>query len=327
MTAVTRWGILGTGNITRKFTEDLHLLPDAQVLAVGSRSQARAEAFGAAHDIPRCYGSYEALISDPDVDVIYVGTLNPAHYADTKMCLEAGKPVLCEKPFTLNAAQAQELINLARDRRLFLMEAMWTRFIPAAVELRRLLDADAIGPVQYVQADFCIYRDFDPDHRLFKYEAAGGVMLDLGIYPISFASWVLGQHEELFTTATLGQTGVDEQSAYVMRYANGALAVAASSARASGPLEALVAGSKGRLRLLEPWWFSKHLSIEMSGKPAKVVKFPYEGHGLRFEASHVMECLRAGKTESDVMPLDETLRIIKTMDACRAQWGLVYEGE
>ncbi len=322
-----RWGILGTGHIAGKFTADLHLLPDAVIHAVGSRSQERADAFGGAHGIPNRYGSYEALVSDPDVEVVYVGTLNPSHHGDVRLCLEAGKHVLCEKPFTLNAAQAKDLIDEARKRGLFLMEAMWTRFIPAVVELRRLLAAEAIGPVQYVQADFCIYRDFDPGHRLFRYEAAGGVMLDLGVYPISFASLVLGQHEELLTTATLGETGVDEQSAYMMRYANGALAMLASSARASGPLEAVAAGSKGLLRLLEPWWFSKHLSVEMDGKPAKVVAFPYEGHGLRFEASHVMKCLRAGRTESDVMPLDETLRIMQTMDACRAAWGLVYEGE
>ena len=322
-----RWGILGTGKIAHLFADDLQLLPDAELAAVGSRSQERADTFGDEYDVPHRFGSYEALAEQADVDVVYVGTPHPSHVADARLCLQAGTPVLCEKPFTLNAGEAEALISLARERGLFLMEAMWTRFIPAVVELRRLLDGGALGAVRFVQADFCIHRPFDAEHRMFNPELGGGALLDLGVYPISLASMVLGAPGEITSSAVLGETGVDEQSAYLLRYEGGALAVLASSVRVDGPREVVISGTEGRLRLHRPWWYASRLTVEREGEAAETIAYPFEGHGYQFEAAHVAACLREGRTESPVMPLDETLAIMRTLDRLRAQWGLVYPGE
>lgn len=321
------WGILGTGKIARAFAADLALLPDAVLHAVGSRTDERAQAFGADFDVPHRHGSYGALADDGEVDVVYVATPHPSHAADVRLCLEGGRAVLCEKPFTLNASEARALVEEARARSLFLMEAMWTRFLPAVVELRRLLQEQATGRVHLVQADLSARRAFDPAHRIYDLALGGGALLDLGVYPVSLASLILGPPDALASTATLGTTGVDEQSAYVLRHAGGALAVLTASVRVDGPNEAVVSGENGRLRVHAPWWHPTRLGLERADGTAETWSFPFEGSGYQFEAAHVGDCLRAGATESTVMPLDETVAIMETLDALRAPWGLTYPGE
>ncbi|NBC19308.1 MAG: Gfo/Idh/MocA family oxidoreductase [Bacteroidetes bacterium] len=326
-TSVIRWGILGTGGIARKFAADLQLLPDATLHAVGSRAEERANTFGDRFDVPQRYGAYADLAADPDVDIVYVATPHPSHHADARVCLAAGKAVLCEKPFTLNADEAADLIALARERGLFLMEAMWTRFLPVFGDVQRLLDAHAIGEVQLVQGDICAHRAFDAGHRLFNPELGGGALLDLGVYPISLASQVLGPPDAVTSSAVLGATGVDEQSAYVLRYDSGAMAVLAASFRTNGPREIVISGTGGRIRIHARWWCATTITIERDGQDAETIARPYEGHGYQFEAAHAMDCLRAGRAESPVMPLGETLQIMQTLDRLRAPWGLVYPGE
>jgi predicted dehydrogenase len=327
-TTPIRWGILSTGAIARKFAIGLRDTPDAHLLAVGSRTQSGAEAFAAEFNIPRQYGSYEALAADPDVDVIYIGTPHPMHYETAMLCLQAGKPVLLEKPFALNAGQAEALIHFAREKRIFLMEAMWTRFTPVMAKVRDVLSAGTLGAVRMVQADFGFRAPFDPRHRLFAPELGGGALLDVGIYPVSFAAMVFGQQpSEIVSSAALGTTGVDEQSAMIFTYPDGALAQLSCAVRTQTPQEALIVGEKGWIRIPSRWWVPRVYTLQIDGEAEQVFEPPFVGNGYNYEAAAVGECLRAGRTESDIMPLDETLAIMRTLDAIRAQWDLVYPSE
>jgi predicted dehydrogenase len=322
--APIRWGIIGTGNIARKFAEGLSVIPDAVLTAVGSRQQASAESFGAQFGIPKRYASYEAVANDPDVDAIYISTIHPLHYENMRACLEAGKATLCEKPFTLNAPQTAEMIALARAKGVFLMEAMWTRFIPAMVEARRLLAEGAIGQVRMVTADFSFVLDgYDLNHRAFNLELGGGALLDVGIYPISFASMVWGQQpQHISSQVHFSPTGSDEQTALAFRYPGGEVALLSCGVNLRGHQEAFLDGTQGQLRIHSPFWYPDTLTL--NGKTWQV---PRIGNGYNYEAQEVMACIRAGQTESRIMPLDETLALMQTLDRIRADWGLRYPGE
>ena len=322
-----RWGILSTGSIARKFTEGLGALADAEIVAVGSRTRAAADKFADEWHIPHRHDSYEALAADADVDAIYVATPHSLHAANSILCLTAGKAVLCEKPFAINAAQAEEVIAVARARGVFCMEAMWSRFLPTLAKLRELLAAGRIGQVRMVIADFGFRAGFDPAGRLFDPALGGGGLLDVGVYAVSVASMVLGgEPAEIASLAELGRTGVDEQAAMVLKYATGQLAVLYTGVRTSTPQEVTVLGTDGSIRLESPWWRGERMTVRAGGAE-EALELGYDGNGYNCEAAEVMACLRAGKTESDVMGLDETLSIMRTLDAIRAQWGLKYPME
>jgi predicted dehydrogenase len=327
MTDKIRWGILSTGWIAKKFAEGLSVLPDAEIVAVGSRAQETADAFGDEYGVPHRHASYEALVGDQDVDVIYIGTPHPFHKDNAILSLEAGKAVLLEKPFTINAGEAEEVIALAREKGLFLMEAMWSRYIPIIVKLRELLAEGAIGEVRMLTADLGFRSEFDPKSRLFNLELGGGALLDVGIYPISFASMVLGTPARIASMAHLGQTGVDEQAGIVFGYDGGQLAILHTALQTSTAIEATVMGTKGKIRVHSAWFYGTTLTLSIEGRDDEAISLPYEGNGYNFEAAEVMRCLREGKLESDVMPLDETLAIMQTLDTIRAQWGFKYPME
>ncbi|MDX1994614.1 MAG: Gfo/Idh/MocA family oxidoreductase [bacterium] len=321
-----RWGILSTGLIAGAFVRDLQPQPGMEIVAVGSRTQASADSFGEQWSIPRRYASYEALAADPDVDVIYIGTPHPYHVENTLLCLDTGKAVLCEKPFAMNTHETRRMIDRAREKGLFLMEAMWTRFSPLMQRLTQLLDEGVIGEVRLLNADFGFAATFDAQHRLFNPALGGGALLDVGIYPISLASLVFRQQPQtIHSAARLGETGVDEQNALLFHYANGAMAQISSAVSLTTPQEALILGTKGRIRIHTPFWKPNRLTIIRDGKDDQVVTT--EDSGYHFQALDVAACLRAGKTESDRMPLDETLAIMGTLDSIRTQWGLVYPME
>jgi predicted dehydrogenase len=327
MSNKVRWGIIGTGHIAKKFAEGLLSLPEAELVAVGSRSQASADDFAAWYGIPHRHATYAGLANDPDVDAVYVSTPHPFHKDNSLLCLKAGKAVLCEKPFALNAAQAEEVIKLARAKKLFLMEAMWTRFLPVMVEVRELLAEDAIGEVRMLIADFGFRADWNPKSRLLNPELGGGALLDVGIYSLSLASAVFGTPSRVTGLAHLGATGVDEQAAAVLGYNQGQLALLAAAVRTNSPQEALLLGTEGSIRIHSPWWKPTMLTLSKTGQADEVVELPYSSNGYNYEAAEVMACLRAGKTESDIMPLNETLSILKTADELRAEWGLKYPVE
>ncbi|HNP73172.1 MAG TPA: Gfo/Idh/MocA family oxidoreductase [Kouleothrix sp.] len=322
-----RWGILGTGNIAAQFARGLAELDDATLVAVGSRTPEAAAAFGQRFGAARAHGSYAALANDPDVDAIYVATPHPFHKDNTLLCLSAGKAVLCEKPFAINAGEAAEMIASARARGVFLMEAMWTRFLPHMVRLRELLAAGVIGEVRMLQADFGFRTGFDPRGRLFDPALGGGALLDVGIYPASLASMVFGAPERIAGMAHLGATGVDEQSAMIFGYAGGQLALLSQATRTNTPHEALLLGTAGRIRVHGSWWKAASMTLSLDGQPDERIDTPSVGNGYNYEAAEVGRCLRAGLAESATMPLDETLAIMRTLDEVRAQWGLRYPGE
>jgi len=324
-TVTIHWGILGTGNIARLVADDLALLPDAKLTAVGSRAQERADAFGNRFAVPRRYGSYEALVDDSDLDVIHVATPHSAHLEHATMALDAGTAVLCEKPLTLNAAQADELISTARREDQFLMEAMWTRFLPVMDDVRRLVhDEQALGDVQFLQANIGVTQPFDPTHRLFDPALGGGALLDLGVYPLAFAFDLFGPPDTVTSSAVIGETGVDEQCAVVFGYDNGAQAMWHASVRADAGRTCVLAGPKGRLCGSRSWWKGAPFTLTRPDGTTEICARPYAGNGYQFEAAHVMNCLRAGRTESPVMPLDESRTLLEMMDLLRKDWGVTY---
>jgi dihydrodiol dehydrogenase / D-xylose 1-dehydrogenase (NADP) len=328
MTSKFRWGILGTGNIAKQFARGLAALEDAELVAVGSRTQESADRFGDEFNAQRRYATYEALVSDPDVEAIYISTPHPYHYHNAMLCLDAGKAVLCEKPFAINASEAEQVIAKAREKRLFMMEAMWTRFIPAMVRVRQIVKSGMIGGLRMLTADFGFRTGFNPQHRLFNPDLGGGALLDVGIYPISLASILFGmQPTHISSSAHLGETGVDEQSAYLFSYPNGQIAQLSSATRTQTPQEAYLLGTEGWIKIHSPWWIPRTFTLALAGKEPEVIDMPYAGNGYNYEASAVAACVREGALESDIMPLDETLALMRTLDAIRAQWGLVYPME
>lgn len=322
-----RWGIISTGSIANRFVKGAQSLPDTTVLAVGSRTQDTAEVFGERHGIERRYASYEALVADPDLDAIYIATPHPFHHENCLLCLEAGVPVLCEKPFTMNAAELEEVVALARAKQLFLMEGMWSRFMPATVRLHELLDAGVIGELQLLDIDFGFRAGFNPEGRLFAPALGGGALLDIGVYTLSFASMVLGPPQRIASMAHLGESGVDENAAMILGYEGGALTTISAAIRTSTPQRAVLNGTLGRITLQPPFWFPEHLTLEVYGKETTEMELPMNGNGFNHEAAEVARCMAAGQLESEIMPLDESLALMRTMDEIRAQWGLRYPME
>lgn len=323
-----RWGIISTGNIARIFAEGLRDLPNAELLAVASRTQVSADRFGETHGIPRRYATYEALVADPDVDVVYIGTPQVFHYENARLCLEHDKAVLLEKPFTINADETADLIRIARDRGVFIMEAMWTRFLPAIVRIRELLASGVLGRIQLFQADFGFRPPYNPDGRLFNRELGGGALLDIGIYPVSFAGMVFGQQpDRIVSVGHIGGTGVDEASSIIFDYGGGCMAALSISMLAQSPTRAVIVGTEGRIEIPGRFFVPQGFTLALHGKEPAQIELPMDGNGYAHEAAEVARCLRAGKIESNIMPLDETHAIMQTMDAIRAQWGLRYPSE
>jgi predicted dehydrogenase len=322
-----RWGILGLGSIAHSFANGLKNASGAELYAVGSRSSEKAETFGNEFGAARRYGSYEALAEDPDVDAIYIATPHPSHYADTLLVLNSGKAALTEKSFTVNANQARKLVEKSRKKNVFLMEAMWTRFMPVMIHLRALIAEGAIGKLRLVEVDFGFRADFNAESRLFAPELGGGALLDVGVYAISFASMLLGTPVAVTGLAELGQTGVDEQSAYLFKYPHGELAVLSSAVRTQTAQKAAVFGTEGSITIDSPWWHPTSMTLRRNGSDAKIIAPELIGNGYNYEAAEVQQCVKAGRIESNILPHSESIAIMETMDKLRAQWGLVYPGE
>jgi predicted dehydrogenase len=327
MVGSVKWGILGTGKIAKRFMQAAFYVPDAQVVAVGSREQHTADQFGAQYGIPQRYGSYDALLRDPEVEIVYVATPHTLHAENTLAALQAGKHVLCEKPFTLNAQQAEQVIQAARASGKFVMEGMWTRCFPVVREIVRRIQAGELGEIRYLQADFGFRPAFNPASRLFAPELGGGALLDVGVYPIALAFLVLGAPKQGVSHAMLGATGVDELCSMLFLYDNGAQAVLSASLQVEMPKQANICGTLARIQLPAPWWKPSEAYLIRNDGTTEHLLYPYEGDGLQFEIRHVHDCLRQGLTESPWMPLDETLAIMHTLDALRAQWGVRYPSE
>ncbi|MFI0545129.1 Gfo/Idh/MocA family protein [Streptomyces sp. WSLK1-3] len=325
-----RWGILATGGIASAFTADLVDLPDAEVVAVASRSESSAKAFAERFGIERAYGDWAALAEDADIDVVYVATPHSAHRAAAGLCLAAGRNVLCEKAFTLNAREAEELAGLAREHGRFLMEAMWMYCNPLVRRLKALVADGAIGEVRTVQADFGLAGPFPPSHRLRDPAQGGGALLDLGVYPVSFAHLLLGEPSDVTAKAVLSEEGVDLQTGAMLSWDSGALASLHCSLTGGTATIASVTGSLGRIDIPNGFFHPDRFVLHRDGRePEEFVADPADGprSSLKHEAREVMRALRAGETESPLVPLEGTLAVMRTLDAIRERIGVRYPGE
>jgi predicted dehydrogenase len=327
MTKAIRWGILATGWIAELFVNDL-LLTGHQVAAVGSRSQSSADRFATAFGITKAHGSYEALAADPDVDIIYIATPHPQHFAAAELALNAGKHILVEKAFTINSAEAAEIVSLAQAKGLVVLEAMWTRFLPHMCRIRKIIAAGTIGEIRSLTADHRQKLPDDPKHRLNALELGGGALLDLGIYPISFTWDIMGKPASIKASATFRETGADAQVATIFHYASGAMATTLSSSDSAGPNRASVVGTKGRIDI-DGVWYSPTTFRVYDNENAVVETFhaPVAGRGMQFQADEAERLIASGSLSSEIMPPSQSVQIMQTLDEVRELIGLRYPSE
>ncbi|MDR0886225.1 MAG: Gfo/Idh/MocA family oxidoreductase [Clostridiales Family XIII bacterium] len=330
MPSTHRWGVLGSGWIASCFTTQV-TKAGGHIAAVASRSLAKAEEFqNRFPSIEKAYGSYEELMQDPDIDVIYIATPHAQHYEWAIKCLEHDKPILVEKAFTQNYKQAKEIIDLARERNLFVMEAYWARFLPHIIKVKELISRGEIGDIVQIIADHGVCFPFDPKHRLYAPELAGGALLDLGVYPISFVQFLLGNPTKILSSGSSTPTGVDSNVATIFEYEDGTGPIASLTfgSLASSPITAAICGTKGRIEIHRQFYRPSDFTVYYNdGSTYTYVSKTHEDYdtgldglyGMHFEAAEVQRCLSEGKLESSVMPWADTLSVMKIMDEIRGQ--------
>jgi predicted dehydrogenase len=324
-----RWAILGTGKIANRFAYALKNLPErAELLVVGSRRRESGARFAEKYGIPRVCAGYEQAVADPDVDIVYIGTPGVFHHRDIAMCLTGGKHVLCEKVLTMNADEARNVISRARTGRLFLMEAMWTRFFPVHIRVRELLADGALGEPRGLIAPFIATVPADPTNRFFDVRLGAGVLLDLGSYGISWAYNLFGPPEEVTGLASFGETGADYQSSCILRFGGGQIAAVSASMISYDVKDAVVYGSSGKIVVHEPWYKPTAFTLYREGRKPEQFEFPLNSYnGYEYEALQVMDCIDKGQTECGTMPLEESLAIVEILDGIRKQWNFIYPSE
>jgi predicted dehydrogenase len=324
-----RWGILATGRIARDFATALALLPDATLTAVASRQVATAEKFAAEYgtvDLTRAYGSYEELVEDPEVDVVYVASPHALHHAHTMLAFDAGKPVLCEKALTLTARESEDLVRVSRERGLFFMEAMWMRCNPVIRRIKQLADHGHLGRIQQVRADLGFLVDVPETHRLLAPELGGGALLDMGVYALTFAHLFLGDPDKVEAVAEMSPSGIDLNIALSLGWQGGAVASLSSTMTAWSPRTASVATDRGRIDLGEAFHHPTEATWVEDGE-AHLIEEDVLGTGLAHEAEEVMRCLRNGEVESPLVPLDDSLALMRLMDRIREKIGVRYAAD
>ena len=326
MTTV-RWGILGTGRMAAVHVEAVAGAGGGEVVAVASRDGDQARSFAAEHGVPRPIAGYEALIGADGIDAVYVATTNDFHHDQVLGCAAAGKAVLCEKPLALNAAQAEAMIRATRSAGVFFMEAMWMRFQPFMRVLEDLLAAGRIGPLRHFTGTIGFVADQDRGRRWLNRGMGGGAILDIGVYPLTMAHLLLGPPAEMEVTATLADTGVDEQVGVTSRHGSGAVSVITATLAADTGVEATLSGPDGRIRLHNPFLQAPLITLHRDGDLVESFDTSYPGNGWRFQVEETHRCLAEGRIESDLRPLDDTLAVMRWMDAIRERAGVGYPGE
>ena len=327
-----RWGIIAPGIIAGQFARGLEAVDGAVLYAVGSRDRGRAEHFANTHHTKgrppvKAYGSYEEIAGDPDVDAVYIASPHPFHMDQALLCLENKKPVLCEKPFTVNAKQAETVINAARKHNCFCMEAMWSRYVPALVEVKKRIDKGELGSIRMIRGDLSFSKDVPPSHRLVNPDLAGGALLDVGIYVLSVSSFFTGSLPvEVTGLAEMGATGVDIQESISCMWENGVVGSLTAGLNTRGPVTMEIIGTKGVITLERMFFFTENYSF-MNERGIKTFEKKHLVNGYEYEAMEVQRCLEKGLVESPAMPLDETLGLMKIMDKLRGDWGLKYPFE
>jgi predicted dehydrogenase len=322
---MTRWGIIGPGRIAHKFAQDLKQVADAKLTAVASRDLGRAQAFAREYGATYSYGSYEEIINCPELDAVYIASPHIGHFEHTLLCLNAKIPVLCEKPFAMNTAQVSEMIHVARSNNVFLMEALWTRFLPSTLKTLEIIASGAIGKVLGVKADFGFKAPYDIYKRTFNKDLGGGALLDIGIYPLFFSYLILGKPTKITAQAIFGETKVDESTGMTLTYSDGTFAFLDATFMTKTTCEAFVYGEKGTIRIHPRWHESKGITVEYEDESTETFTFERPTWGYQYEIEEVSACLAAGKLESDSWTLVDSMNLISLLDAVRNEIGLVYK--
>ena len=324
----TRWGILACGKIAEKFADDLVAhVPDGVVYAVASRDLMKAQIFGQKYEATKIFNSYQDLVNCPEVDVIYIASPHALHYEHTLLCLEAGKAILCEKAFAINTTMVKEMMAKSKEKNLFLMEAIWTRFHPAIAQTLEIIQSGQIGDIVHIVADFGFKAVYDEEARLFNPSLTGGALYDIGIYPLFISKLILGNPKEIKAVATFAPTGVDVNTALSLSYENGATASLFSTLNTQTDTTCTIYGSKGKLFLHGRFHETKGLTLTIEGQEPQVFEMERLGHGYSYEAQEVQRCLKLGKIESDKLPLQFSLELMELLCEIRQQIGLVYPQE
>ncbi|MEM9547674.1 MAG: Gfo/Idh/MocA family oxidoreductase [Bacteroidota bacterium] len=320
-----RWGILGPGKIANKFVKDLLLIDDCELASVASRSLEKAENFARIYGAKHFYSSYKDLFEDKDIDIIYIATPHNSHMKFALEALNHGKHVLCEKPLAINKEQVSALIHAARTNNVFLMEAFWTRFNPTMEAVLSKIKNDEIGEVNYINADFCFYKDADPDSRLFNLELAGGALLDVGVYPIFLSYMIMGYPEDILATALLHKTGADLQTSAILKYNKG-LSTLNCGFRSHSDMVAKIYGTGGKIFIDDRWHESSGYRVEKDGE-VQAFSHPTLGKGFSYEIQECVRCIQAGKIESEKWSHQDSLNLISICDEVRRQVGVKYPFE
>jgi predicted dehydrogenase len=313
MNKTYKWGILGPGKIAHRFAEALQNVPGAETFAVASRVKKRALEFAAKYHVPVVHDNYESLIQDPEVDIIYIATPHSFHHEQAIMCLNNKKAVLCEKPLSVDFKRSLQIVTAARNNNTFLMEAMWTRFMPATLKVLELIKEGKVGEVKCICADFGDNFPYDPTSRVYDLKLGAGSILDIGIYPLFLVLLILGKPDEIKSFAHLANTGADDLASTIL-----------SSNILHTPITAEIMGTEGMITMHSTWYNTKSISFSKTGQETQLLDVSYQGNGFEFQIQEVMKCIDRGAKESSLMPLDFTLLLSKTMDEICHQCGIVY---
>ena len=321
------WGILGCGGIANKFAHDLNMVDDCKLFGVGSRSIDKAISFAKLNNATKAFGSYEELVQDENIDVIYVATPHPYHKDNTILCLNNGKHVLCEKPFAMNSTEVAEMIKAAKLNNKFLMEAIWTQFFPYMSKLKEIIAEGRLGDIKMIEADFGFKADFNPHSRLFDINLGGGALLDIGIYPLFLCHSLLGPPSAINSVATIGKTNVDESTCMSLKWDSGVLASLNCTVLTDTKSVAKIFGTEAYVEIDSRWHESKSMSIKNRDGIVETFSFEDDYKGYAYEIQEVNDCLKNSKTESETLPLQFSKELIDSLDKIRDQIGLTYPAD
>ena len=323
-----KWGIMGTGVISTTFATALNSMENTKLLGIASRSLNKAKDFAEKFQIEKAFASYEDMVKDADIDVIYIGTPHTEHKANAELCIKNGKAVLCEKPFTINASESEYLFSLAKEHKVFIMEAMWTKFLPTTIKVKQWIKEGRIGRVKHIRANFGYQAPYDAGSRLFNPDLAGGALLDVGVYPITYVVHMLDRlPDKIISSAEFGKTNVDDQNIIIMKYKDGILADLSSSVAVELGYDAMIIGEEGKIAVPKFWSADEAYLYNQKNELIESFKEPHHENGYEYEAYEVNRCLRENKLESDKLPFIDTLEVMRIMDKIRQEWGLLYPRE
>lgn len=324
MDKAINFGIIGAGRIARKFAEGISYVKEANLIGIASRNMDKANGFGDTYGVEYRYDNYEDLVRNKDVDVVYIATPNGLHKEHALLCFNHNKPVICEKPFAANKADVEVMINKAKEKNLFLMEAMWTRFFPLVKRVKEMIHDGVIGKVKMIKGDFGYKSDTAYEDIRFNKDLAGGAIMDVGIYPISFASMIFEcRPNEIKVISDIGPTGVDEQTSVILGYEEGRMALIGCAIMTETPKNVFIIGEKGYIQIPNVWFDAQKAIVEVIGREKEMINIPKEGNGYNYEVEEVVKCLKEGKLESDFITLNESLEIQETLDIIRQQIGVI----